>query len=354
MAHELTSKNSLARQCGLPHPDSDERITLAHGEGGRLARRFLRERIFARFPSSQGYDDAALLGGMSGPVIFATDSYVVTPLFFPGGDIGRLAVCGTVNDLLVRGATPRFLSLALIIEEGLSLKTLESVLDSIVVTAKECDVRIVTGDTKVVPRSAADGLFLNTAGVGEALHPLPPGPSSLQPGDCLLVTGPIGRHGVAVLAAREQIAFDPPPTSDCAPLTAAVDALRAQGIVPRALRDATRGGVAAVLHEWAEECRRTLVIEESRLPVTPDVRGACELLGLDPLHLANEGTMVVAVEQDRATAALAALRATGVARQACIIGQVSSFEVAPVVVRRLLGREQPLDDPHGAPLPRIC
>lgn len=342
--------------CGLPRAEEGGRITLAHGEGGRLMRRFLRERIGPRFRPSAAtaYDDATLLDRLAGPVLFSTDSYVVSPLFFGGGDIGRLAVCGTVNDLAVRGAVPRFLSLSLIVEEGLLMATLDAVLDSVAAMAKECGVRVVTGDTKVVPHGVADGLFLNTAGVGEAVAPLPDGPAAIRPGDRLLVTGPIGRHGVAVLAAREQLAFDPPPASDCAPLTPAVAALRAHGITPRAMRDATRGGVAAVLHEWAEECRQTLVIDDAQLPVSPDVRGACELLGMDPLHLANEGTMLVAVAAEYADAALAALRTTEVARQAQMIGEVTPLDVAPVLVRRLLGRVQPLDEPQGAPLPRIC
>lgn len=345
-----------AWRCAVPHADNDERITLAHGEGGRLMRRFLRERIWPRFHpgGAARYDDAAVLAAFSGQVVLATDSFVVTPLFFPGGDIGRLAVCGTVNDLVVCGATPRYLSLALIIEEGLPLSTLDAVLDSIAAAADECGVAIATGDTKVVPRGVADGLFINTAGIGEAIDPLPPGPSAVRPGDCLIISGPVGQHGIAVLGAREQLDFDPPPRSDCAPLTPAVSALRAERIVPRAVRDATRGGVAAVLHEWAEECRLTLVIDESRVPVSSDVRGACELLGLDPLHLANEGTMVIAVAGDSAEAALQAMRSTQIARHAQIIGAARPLGVAPVIVRRALGREQPLDDPQGSPLPRIC
>lgn len=342
-------------QCAVPVADSTERIVLAHGEGGRLLRRFLRERIAPRFAPDAPwrFDDAATLSDLRGPLAFATDSFVVSPLFFPGGDIGRLAVHGTVNDLAVRGAIPRYLSLAMILEEGLPLATLDAILDSVAAAARECAVRIVAGDTKVVPRGAADGVFLNTAGVGELVDPVPPGPIALRPGDQILVSGPVGRHGIAILAAREHLAFDPPPTSDCASLLPAVNAIR--HLAPSALRDATRGGVAAVLHEWAEESGLGITLEEARVPVSAEVRGACELLGIDPLHIANEGTMVVAMPAERAQAARDALHQLALCQQAEILGEVrSSRGVNAVTIRRGLGREQPLDDPQGAPLPRIC
>jgi hydrogenase expression/formation protein HypE len=298
--------------------------------------------------------DAAVLPRREHALAFTADSFVVSPLFFPGGDIGSLAVFGTANDLSVAGAQPRWMSLSFILEEGLSLRLFDQVLMSIAEAAKRIGVSIVTGDTKVVPRKAADQLFIQTAGIGEFVLPPPDGPSSLRPGNELIVSGPIGRHGIAVLAAREGLAIEPPPVSDCGPLLAAVDALRASSVKVRAMRDATRGGVAAVLHEWAAACGATMSIDERRLPVTPDVRGVCELLGLDPLHVANEGTMVVAVDAGDSDLALTALHHdtefTGAAR----IGAVEPPGIAPVVIRRTLGRAQPLDDPIGAPLPRIC
>lgn len=336
--------------------DNIEKITLAHGEGGRLMRRLLEERILPALgnPLFAPLGDATRLPQLSAPVAMTTDSFVVAPLLFPGGDIGKLAVYGTVNDLAVSGARPLWLSLAMIIEEGLPMATLERVLASVAEAADRVGVSVVTGDTKVVPHGAADGLFLNTTGVGQIIEPAPTGPASLREGDRLIVSGPIGRHGMAVMCAREGLGFDPPPQSDCAPLIDAVEALRAAKIPVRAMRDATRGGLAAVLHEWAESCGLTLTIEEDRVPVSDDVRGACELLGLDPVHVANEGTMAVAVPGDFAEAAVAALRSVSVSDSAACIGEVGMRGLAPVLMRRGLGRETPLDEPAGSPLPRIC
>jgi len=340
----------------VPAAESDERITLAHGEGGRLARRLVEQRIVPKLFNTTlaRLGDAALLPQCEHRLAFTADSFVVSPLFFPGGDIGTLAVFGTANDLAVAGARPRWLSLSFILEEGLPLDVFDRVLTSIAGAAARIDVQIVTGDTKVVPRGVADRMFIQTSGIGELVAPPPPGPAALVPGDELLVSGPIGRHGIAVLSAREGLAVEPAPTSDCGPLFDAVEALRAKGIKVRAMRDATRGGVAAVLHEWAQASHATLAINERQLPVTPDVRGVCELLGLDPLHVANEGTMVVAVEAGEAGNALAALHHHANFHRAARIGTVEPAGLAPVVVRRALGRAQPLDEPIGAPLPRIC
>lgn len=341
-----------------PRPDSgpDERVSLTLGEGGRVMRRWLRQRLLPllnRNPSAAMNDSARLSHGGC-ELALTTDSFVVSPLEFPGGDIGRLAVFGTVNDLVVSGAIPQWLSLSLILEEGLSHQTLDRILSSVAAAAREAGVEIVTGDTKVVPRGAADGMFLTTSGVGRVLESPPPGPPALRPGDVLIVTGPVGRHGVAILAARESLGFEPAPESDCAPLTAPFLALRDSGVAIRALRDATRGGVTAVLHEFAEACGHTMWIDETRLPASDVVRGVCEVLGLDPLHLACEGTMVCAVPEKSVDDALAALRTAEVSQAAAVIGSVRSFQGSPVVVRRALGREQALDEPTGAPLPRIC
>ncbi|MEX2092568.1 MAG: hydrogenase expression/formation protein HypE [Pirellulales bacterium] len=333
-----------------------ERIALAHGEGGRLMRKLLNERIL---PALNGgglpaEGDAAVLPVIDGEVVFTTDSFVVSPLFFPGGDIGRLCVFGTVNDLLMSGAEPLWISLSLILEEGLELRTLDAVLASIAVAALEAGVIVVTGDTKVVPRGAVDGLFINTAGIGRMVPPRWAGAAALQCGDEILVSGPIGRHGMAVMTAREQLDVRPCPQSDCGSLAPAVAALRRAAVPVVALRDATRGGVAAVLHEWAASSGCGLAIAEPRIPVTPEVRGVCELLGMDPLHVANEGTMVVAVREGFGRAALAALWSTPESAHAAIIGSVQQPGIAPVVVERGLGRYVPLDEPSGAPLPRIC
>ena len=296
--------------CPVMGASSSDRVMLAHGEGGRLMRQLIRRQIMPVIDNEflRLAGDAAVLPALRGPLAMTTDSFVVSPLFFPGGDIGSLAVYGTVNDLAVAGARPRWISLALILEEGLEIAVLERVLASIAAAAKRVGVLVVAGDTKVVPRGAADQLFINTTGIGEVIAAPPAGPHALEVGDELIVTGPIGRHGMAVMAAREGIDFEPPPRSDSAPLVDAVVALQQAAIPIRALRDATRGGLGAVLHEWAEASGKTLAVEERLLPVLPEVRGACELLGLDPIHVANEGTMVVAVPQGQADRAIDVLR----------------------------------------------
>ncbi len=334
-----------------------KRITLAHGEGGRLMRKLIRDHIITAFggDSLLSMDDAARLPAIDGQLAVTTDSFVVTPLFFPGGDIGSLAVYGTVNDLAVSGARPVYLTSSLIVEEGFPIELLEHVLTSMSRAAGRTSTQIVAGDTKVVARGAADGLFINTTGVGRLIEPILSGPTALQEDDELIVTGPIGRHGIAVLCAREELALEPPPQSDCAPLMEACETLRNKmGTKIRAMRDATRGGVAAVLHEWAEAASLTLTINEHEIPVSPEVRGACELLGLDPLHVPNEGTMVVAVEAGSSDAALESLSTLPDFKQASKFGVVKPQGISPVTISRTLGPEQPIDDPLGAPLPRIC
>jgi hydrogenase expression/formation protein HypE len=343
--------------CPVPVTDSAERIMLAHGEGGRLMRRLIKERIISRLKNDSLalMEDSSRLPKIEGELAMTTDSFVVSPLFFPGGDIGSLSVFGTVNDLAVSGAKPLYLTLGLIIEEGLPLVVLDRVMESISFAAAHAGVQIVAGDTKVVPHGAADGLFINTTGIGELMNPLPPGPRGLQQGDELIVTGPIGRHGIAVLCAREELALEPPPSSDCGSLAPAAEALRNRlGGRLRAMRDATRGGIAGVLHEWAAASDLTMKIDERQVPVSPDIRGACELLGLDPFHIANEGTMLVAVAQGASAEALAALRPLSETQRAAIIGAVESKRSTPVIVTRMFDREHPLDEPQGAPLPRIC
>jgi len=346
--------NSLT--CPVPASPRDDCVTLAHGEGGRLTHRLISERILPALANEYLADlgDAASLPRCKGPLAMSTDSFVVSPLFFPGGDIGSLAVHGTVNDLAVSGARPLWISLGMIIEEGLPITTLGKVLSSVAEAARRSGVRVVTGDTKVVPRGAADKLFINTTGIGEMISPIPPGPSALEPSDEIIVTGSIGRHGMAVMASREGLEFESLPTSDSAPLINAVEKLREDRIPVRAMRDATRGGLAAVLHEWAETSQLTLAIDEERLPVTPEVRGLSEVLGIDAIHVANEGTLVLAVPQGAKGDALRALQSVAETANAKHIGEVCPRSLAAVVVRRALGRQMPLDEPLGAPLPRIC
>lgn len=345
----------MSGSCPMPDAGGD-RLTLAHGEGGRLSRRLVRRRILARFsnPHLEPLGDAAVLPRFQGAPVFTTDGFVVSPLFFPGGDIGCLSVYGTTNDLAVAGARPRWLSLGLILEEGLADEVLEAVLDSVARAAREVGVEVVTGDTKVVPRGAVDRLFITTSGLGEQLDWPLGGPQTLSAGDALIISGPVGRHGFAVLAARENLGIDPPPTSDCGSLWPAVAALAAAGVLVRALRDATRGGVAAVFQEWAEASGLTLAIEGAAVPVSPEVRGLSELLGIDPLHVANEGTLVAAVPAASIEATLAVLRAVPITASAVVVGRVESRGFSPVTVRGALGRARPLDEPLGAPLPRIC
>jgi hydrogenase expression/formation protein HypE len=339
--------------CPIPITPQSQ-VQLAHGEGGRLMRQLIRQEVLARFPSSElgRLGDAAVLAVEEGELAFSTDGYVVSPLFFPGGDIGKLAVHGTVNDLAMLGAVPLYLSLGLIIEEGLSLDTLRRVLQSVADAASACGVQVVTGDTKVVPRRSADGLFLHTSGIGRIRPGINLDARHCRPGDAILVNGTIGDHGMAVLAAREGLAEGL--QSDTAPLHDLVQQLLNQVAHIRFLRDATRGGVSAVLHELAEAAGVCVRIEETAVPIHPAVRGACELLGLDPLHVANEGKLIAVVAAQDAALALEVMRQHPLGRQAARIGEVLQGTPGEVQVRGAIGRLRVLDEPAGAPLPRIC
>lgn len=342
--------------CPAPLPATD-RILLAHGEGARLSRRLVRDIFRAALDNEflHPLADAAVLPASAGRWALSTDSYVVSPLFFPGGDIGKLAVYGTVNDLAVCGAEPLYLSLAFILEEGMPLRTLRDVAASIASAAAECGVAVVTGDTKVVPRGAADQLFVNTTGLGRMRPGVDLGMQHIRPGDRLLVSGTLGDHGIAILAAREGFGFETSPASDAAPLAGLVADLLASGAQVRFMRDPTRGGVSAVLHEIAEAAGLSLIVEEAALPLSPAVRGACELLGLDPLYVANEGKLLAVVAPEDAAAALACLRRHPLGADAALIGDVGPFGSPEVLVRGVLGGPmRVLDEPSGAPLPRIC
>ena len=328
------------------------RIQLAHGGGGTLMQRLIAEELLALYgPEPPVLHDAARLTLPHGRLAFSTDGYVVQPLEFPGGDIGSLAIIGTANDLAMAGARPRHLSVGLILEEGLELALLRRVVASMRRAAVACGVQVCTGDTKVVERGKADGLFITTSGIGELVSPEPIEPTAIRPGDQLLLSGDLGRHGVAILAARHGLALEPPVASDCAPLWPQVHALLRAGLVPHCLRDLTRGGLASALQELAEGSGLELVVEEARLPVIEPVARTCALLGFEPLHLANEGRFLAVLPPERAEAALALLAPHG----GCWIGTVQAATAAPrVLLRTELGTERLLIPQSGELLPRIC
>jgi hydrogenase expression/formation protein HypE len=341
--------------CPVPHADYDS-ILLAHGGGGTLMHRLI-ERIFRpafgnRF-LDQRHDGAVVpLGGQR--LAFTTDSYVVRPLFFPGGDIGTLAVNGTVNDLAMCGARPLFLSAGFILEEGLPVDTLRRVVESMHRAAETAGVHVVTGDTKVVDRGKGDGLYVNTAGVGVIEHELTVAPASVRPGDAVLLSGDIGRHGMAVMAVREGLDFESAITSDCAPVASAALALLEAGLEVHCLRDLTRGGLASALVEIAEAAGLTVHVREKAIPVQEEVRGACEILGLDPLYVANEGRFIAFLPADQAESALAVLHAHPPAEGACVIGTVQAGTEGLVTMTGMIGTSRVIDMLSGEQLPRIC
>jgi hydrogenase expression/formation protein HypE len=335
---------------------SNDRILLAHGSGGELSHDLVAS-LFARAfhnPILQPLDDSAVIGLEGARWAFTTDSYVVTPIFFPGGDIGKLAVCGTVNDLSMSGARPLFLSAGFIIEEGFLFSTLKKIVESMQQTAADAGVKIVTGDTKVVNRGGADGVFINTAGIGL----LPPGihisGSQARPGDGVILSGTMGDHGVAVLSAREGLQFSTALESDCAPLNDLVARMVAASSQIHCLRDPTRGGLSSALNELARQSRVGIWVDENRIPVREEVRGACELLGFEPWNLANEGKLVAIVAAEAVERILGEMKSHPLGRDAVIIGQVQEEPRGKVVMRTPIGSTRILDMMVGEPLPRIC
>lgn len=339
--------------CPAPAPRG-ERVLLGHGAGGRLSGELLEQIFRPSFanPALEALGDAAVLDAGPAQLAFSTDSYVVSPLFFPGGCIGDLAVHGTINDLAMMGARPLALSAAFILEEGLPLDVLERVVAAMGQAARSCGVPIVTGDTKVVERGHCDGLFLNTAGIGLLRPHFRPAPDRARPGDVVLISGPIAEHGVAIMSLRQGLEFETPLGSDTAPLHELVGRLADRCPEVRVLRDPTRGGVAASLHEIGQASGVGMELEEARVPIAPEVEAACEFLGLEPLHVANEGKLIAIVAPEQAEAALQALRSHPLGQRAARIGMVG--EGHGLVVRTRLGGRRTVALPLAEPLPRIC
>ena len=339
----------------------DEHVTLAHGGGGKAMRNLIEDVFVGAFDNpllgpleDQAVLPLAALAALGDRLAFTTDSYVVSPLFFNGGDIGTLAVAGTVNDLAVSGARPLFLSCAVVIEEGFPVEGLRRVVASMKSVAAEARVQIVTGDTKVVERGAADKLFINTAGIGVVPTGVSISAANARPGDVVIVNGTLGDHGTAILIARGQLALESDIASDCRPLADLVAAMLATCPAIHCLRDATRGGVATVLNEFAASSQVAIRIDETALPLREDVKGACEILGLDPLYLANEGKLVAIVPADAAPRVLAAMRAHPAGRDAAVIGAVTEAPHGTVILRTGFGGERIVDMLVGEQLPRIC
>ncbi len=343
---------SLGRALDLKHG----RIDLAHGSGGRAMAQLIEE-LFARHlnnPFLDQGDDGAVLPGADGRLVMATDSNVISPLFFPGGNIGSLSVHGTLNDLAVMGARPLWLSAAFILEEGLPLADLARIVESMAEAGRAAGVPIVTGDTKVVERGKGDGVFITTTGVGS----LPPGRDvsgrHARPGDVVLISGTLGDHGMAIMAARENLGFETPIVSDSAALHGLTEAMFASGAQIRTLRDPTRGGLATTLNEIARQSGVGIVLDEAALPINPAVAAACEFLGLDPLYVANEGKLLAIVAANDADVALAALRAHPLGTRAARIGTVQADAHRFVQMTTTLGGRRVVDWLNGDPLPRIC
>ncbi|MEI2581853.1 hydrogenase expression/formation protein HypE [Scytonema sp. PRP1] len=345
------------------HPSKmrDTHITLAHGSGGKATRDLIDDIFVKNFDNptlsqleDQASFDLASLMQQGDRLAFTTDSYVVDPLFFPGGDIGELAINGTVNDLAMSGAKPLYLSCSVILEEGLAVETLRRVAESMRTAAKKAGVQIVTGDTKVVHRGAADKLFINTSGIGVIPTGVNVSAHNIQPGDAVIINGELGNHGTAILIARGELALDSDIESDCQPLNGLVETIL--NVCPdiHAMRDATRGGLATVLNEFALSSGVGIRLDEQSIPVREEVNGVCEILGLDPLYLANEGKFVVVVGRENADTVLSAMKSHPAGKDACIIGEVISSPPGVVLLKTVFGTERIVDMLVGDQLPRIC
>ena len=332
------------------------KVTLAHGAGGRSMQDLIDDIFLSEFGSNNlsELNDSARIEAGADALAFTTDSFVVDPIFFPGGDIGKLAVCGTVNDLAVSGAQPMALSFSVIVEEGFAISELRQIAGSARAAADEAGVSIVTGDTKVVNRGCADGIFINTAGIGKIPAGLDLSPRNIRAGDRVLVSNSIGEHGAAIMVARGDLGLETDLISDCRSLVSMCTQLSQSCPGLRAMRDATRGGVAAVLNEFAEASTSAIFIDEAGLPLKKEVRGVSEILGLDPLYLANEGLFVAVVSEDDADTAVALLRSMQGAENATLIGEVQADPAGVLIMNAMLGGQRLVDMPDGERLPRIC
>ncbi|MDO8427183.1 MAG: hydrogenase expression/formation protein HypE [Deltaproteobacteria bacterium] len=337
-------------------PENNKKILLSHGSGGSLTRRLIEDIFAPAFsnPLLAPLNDQAVFTLDSPRLAFTTDSYVVNPIFFPGGDIGKLSVCGTINDLAVGGAEPVYLSASFIIEEGMDIGELKRIVASMAKTANDSGVKIVTGDTKVVERGKGDKLFITTTGIGVIADSISLSPELIRPGDVIIVSGTMGDHGIAIMTRRQGIDLEVPIESDCAALhTLTRDILRgADGV--KAMRDPTRGGLATVLNEFALSSGTCMEISECLIPVREEVRGACEILGFDPLYLANEGKLVAVVKEGSAQKILASMRKNPLGKDAAIIGKVTKEPKGKVLLETSIGNKRILDMLSGEQLPRIC
>ncbi len=330
-------------------------ILLAHGSGGKLSHELMEKEFlpFLTNPMLNKLDDSAIFEA-NGRLAFTTDSYVVNPIFFHGGDIGKLAVCGTINDLSMSGASPLYLSLSMIIEEGLSINELKRIVQSIKAATQEAEIDIITGDTKVVNQGQADKLFINTSGIGVIPHGVDISGANARVGDKIILSGTIGDHGIAIMSQREGLKFSVPVESDCAPLNKLVAQMLEASLNIHCLRDPTRGGLATTLNEFARQSGVGITIEEDKIPVKEGVRAACELLGFDPIYVANEGKVVVIVEANDANKVLAKMKQNIYGKDAAIIGEATNARVGRVIMKTKLGPSRIIDMLSGELLPRIC
>lgn len=333
----------------------NETVTLAHGAGGAQTAELIDKVFKTQFANpSLTADDAAVLEAPHGRMAMTTDGFIVSPAFFPGGNIGKLSICGTVNDLACMGARPRYLSCAFVIEEGYPMDQLEHLVTAMAETAREAGVQIVSGDTKVAGKGQVDGVFITTTGVGEILDGVETGGAKARPGDAVLVTGDIGRHGCTILLSRDDYGIDAEVTSDCAPLWGTVESMLSVTKDIHVIRDATRGGVGTVLYEVAGQSHVGISLDAASIPVHPAVKGVCGLLGLEPMYLACEGRMVVIAPQEQAQALLTVLRQGKYSQDAAIIGKVIAEEPGHVILNTEIGTQTMLPRPTGELLPRIC
>ncbi len=351
----MSEEHDLEVACPLPISQY-EKIVMAHGGGGRLMQQLIDRLMVTEFDNAllNEKNDSAVVDINQSRLAFSTDSYVVNPLFFPGGDIGKLAVCGTLNDLAMTGARPLYLSCSLIIEEGFPISSLQTIVKSMSIQAKAAGVEIVTGDTKVVENGKGDGLYINTAGIGLLETPLKISPAMVQPGDVVIINGDIGRHGIAIMAAREGFQLEKPLESDCADLSGLVKLLLDNGIEIHCMRDLTRGGLATALIEISHAANKHIVLEERAIAIPNSVRGVSEVLGLDPCYVANEGRFISVLPESQSARALAIIQSHPLGQNAAIIGTVDPGNAGMVTIKNQIGTTRILELLSGSQLPRIC